>query len=129
MENLEISATTRSPEISFDIERRHLTIKGESYPEDASAFYSKILKALDEVLEKIGDSPFYFDIKLIYFNSSSAKALMTMLGRLDEAAGKGAAVTIRWFYDVEDDFMRELGEEFREDLEHADFRLEVLEAR
>lgn len=126
MEKLEISATARSPEISFDVERRHLTIKGESYPEDATGFYSKPLKMLDKVLKGLGTSSFCFDIKLVYFNSSSAKAIMTMLERLDEAAGKGAAVTIRWFYDAEDDFMRELGEEFCEDLEHADFHLEVL---
>jgi hypothetical protein len=32
-------------------------------------------------------------------------------------------VTINWYYDEEDDTMRELGEEFGEDLEHAAFHV------
>ena len=40
----------------------------------------------------------------------------------------GASVDIYWFYDVEDDTMQELGEEFGEDLESAKFYLEKMKA-
>ena len=46
--------------------------------------------------------------------------------KLDEAAGRGAGVDIHWYYDEEDDTMKELGQEFGEDLEHATFHLEVM---
>ena len=35
-------------------------------------------------------------------------------------------MSICWFHDEEDDTMKELGEEFGEDLEHAEFKLEPL---
>jgi SiaC family regulatory phosphoprotein len=63
------------------------------------------------------------DFALIYFNSSSAKAIMLLLEKLDELAVRNVSVTINWYYDEEDDTMRELGAEFGEDLKHAEFKL------
>jgi SiaC family regulatory phosphoprotein len=57
-----------------------------------------------------------------------AKAIMMLMDRLDAAAANGASVDIYWFYDVEDDTMQELGEEFGEDLESAKFHLEKMKA-
>ena len=57
---------------------------------------------------------------------ATAKALMLLLEKLDEAAGRGATIDIHWYYDEEDDTMKELGQEFGEDLEHATFHLEVM---
>jgi hypothetical protein len=50
-----------------------------------------------------------------------------LMDKLD-AAANGASVDIYWFYDVEDDTMQELGEEFGEDLESAKFHLEKMKA-
>lgn len=126
MASLKIAATDRSPAVLFDFDNHHLTISGESYPEDVSTFYHPIFEALDAYLAGLGDGSCRFDFELIYFNSSSAKAIMTLLERLDDAAARGASISIHWHYDEEDDTMEELGEEFSEDLEHAEFRLEKL---
>jgi hypothetical protein len=126
MQNLKIAATDRSPEVDFDFENNRLKLKGESYPEDVAAFYGPLFEALDEYLASVHDGSCLFDFELIYFNSSSAKAIMSILEKLDETAAAGATVTINWYYDEEDDTMKELGEEFGEDLEHAEFHLERL---
>jgi hypothetical protein len=126
--NLVIAATDRSPQVDFDFDRHHLRLNGESYPEDVTAFYGPIFEALDDYLAGLGQGSCRFDFELIYFNSSSAKAIMTLLEKLDRAAEKGASVTVNWYYDEEDDTMRELGEEFGEDLEHASFDLAKLQA-
>jgi hypothetical protein len=126
MQNLKIAATDRSPEVDFDFENNRLKLKGESYPEDVAAFYGPLFEALDEYLAGVRDGSCLFDFELIYFNSSSAKAIMSILEKLDETAAAGATVTINWYYDEEDDTMKELGEEFGEDLEHAEFHLERL---
>jgi hypothetical protein len=128
MSNLNIAATDRSPEIDFDFEHNLLRLKGESYPEDVSAFYGPVFAALDEYLAQLGNGSCSFEFELIYFNSSSAKAIMSLLEKLDEAASGGASVTVTWHYDEEDDTMLELGEEFAEDLEHAEFHLQKLAA-
>lgn len=126
MAELEIAATDRTPEISFDFENNHLKIKGESYPEDVTEFYNPVFSALDGYLEKLGDGSCRFDFELIYFNSSSAKAIMMLMDKLDAAASNGAKVSVHWVYDKEDDTMEELGEEFGEDLENAEFHLEKM---
>jgi hypothetical protein len=126
--HLKIAATDRSPEIDFDFDGHHLRLAGESYPEDVAAFYGPVLEALDAYLAGLGDGACRFDFELIYFNSSSAKAIMTLLEKLDEAAEQGATMTIRWIYDEEDDTMQELGEEFGEDVEHASFSVLTLKS-
>jgi hypothetical protein len=126
MAGLEIVATDRTPAVSFDFDHHRLKIMGESDPEDVSTFYHPIFEALDAYLADLGEGSCRFDFELIYFNSSSAKAIMMLMEKLDEAAQNGASVEVFWYYDEEDDTMQELGEEFGEDLEHAVFHLEKM---
>lgn len=125
-DKLDIQATTRTPAVSFDFMQNHLKITGESYPEDVTEFYGPVFTALDSYLSKLGSGTCRFDFELIYLNSSSAKAIMMLMDKLDAAAKKGAAVDVYWYYDKEDDTMQELGEEFGEDLENAKFHLEKM---
>jgi SiaC family regulatory phosphoprotein len=128
MEHLVIESTDRSPAVVFDFENHRLKISGESYPEDATAFYHPIFEALDTFLGKPNSGACRFDFELIYFNSSSAKAIMIIMEKLDEAAKNGVKIDVHWYYDEEDDTMQELGEEFGEDLIHATFHLEKMTA-
>jgi hypothetical protein len=64
----------------------------------------------------------------IWRTSLHRKAIMMLMDKLRAAAANGASVDIYWFYDVEDDTMQELGEEFGEDLESARFHLEKMKA-
>jgi hypothetical protein len=128
MQNLTIPATARTPAIDFDFGNNHLKLAGESYPEDVTEFYNPVFSALDAYLATLGPGSCRFDFELIYLNSSSAKAVMMLMDKLDAAAAKGAAVDVHWFYDEEDDTMQELGEEFGEDLENAKFHLEKMTA-
>jgi hypothetical protein len=128
MQNFTIPASTRTPAIDFDFGKNHLKLSGESYPEDVTEFYNPVFSALDTYLATLGPGSCRFDFELIYLNSSSAKAVMMLMDKLDAAAAKGAAVDVHWFYDEEDDTMQELGEEFGEDLENAKFHLEKMNA-
>ena len=123
MENLKIEGTDRSPEVDFDFEDNTFALRGESYPEDITAFYGPTLEMLDEHLSVQNGANIRFDFELIYFNSSTAKVLMGLFEALDEVAGNGNDVLITWTYDEEDDNMEEMGEEFSEDLENAKFEL------
>ena len=125
-DKLEIAATSRTPAVSFDFTTNRLKIAGESYPEDVTEFYGPVFAALDAYLGRLGNGSCRFDFELIYLNSSSAKAIMMMMDKLDAAAKNGATVDIHWYYDTEDDTMQELGEEFGEDLENAKFHLEKM---
>ncbi len=128
MTNLKIEATERSPEVDFDFDAGILSLKGESYPEDASAVFGPIFAALEGFLPSAEGRRIQFDFSLIYFNSSSAKALMNMFQLLDNAAARGVAITINWFFAPDDETMMEFGEDFSDDLEHVTFKLAPLES-
>ena len=86
MAKLKIAATDRSPEVDFDFDNHRLSLKGESYPEDVTAFYGPVFEALNNYLLELGAGRCSFEFHLIYFNSSSAKAIMSLLEKLDTAA-------------------------------------------
>ena len=124
MDSIVIEATKRTPAIHFDFQANQLTLSGESYPEDVNAFYGNIMDSLKVYLEQSVDKNIIVSFDLVYFNSSSAKVLIRMFDMLDEAA-KQNRILVEWFFLEDDDNMAELGEEFGEDLENAEFKLTV----
>lgn len=128
MEPIKIEGSDRSPEVDFDFDGLKFMIRGESYPEDVTAFYGPLLDKLEKALEGADGQQIEFNFELIYFNSSSAKVIMEIFDQLEEAAENGAQVTVNWAFDEEDDTMEELGEEFAEDLEHINFNLTKISA-
>ena len=127
MENLKIEGTDRAPEVDFNFENNTFALRGESYPEDITAFYGSVLDKLDEHLSSQNGATIRFDFELIYFNSSTAKVMMGLFETLDEAAENGNEVLITWTFEADDDNMEEMGEEFSEDLEHAKFEMKSIE--
>jgi hypothetical protein len=127
MRELHIEAGDRSPAVEFDQAAGRMSIRGESYPEDASRVFAPIFGALEAYLADGSGRALHVDMELIYFNSSSAKALMNLFVMLDRAAANGTGVTVDWRYAPEDDTMREFGEDFSEDLEHVIFNLVIVE--
>lgn len=123
MQNIKIAATERAPEIDFNFETGHFAIKGESYPEDVSEFYGAIISDFNKYLARLENAEIVVDFSLVYFNSSSAKILMGIFDNLEEVAARGNQVTVNWHYEADDDNMEELGEEFGEDLQHAQFNM------
>ncbi len=124
MQRISHKATERTPLVEFDFAGHHLVMEGESYPEDAPGFFGPILEALREYLDGLADGArVVFDLKMSYFNSSSAKALMNMFQMLEAAARGGCSITINWHYLEDDDTMEEFGQDFSEDFEGVEFRM------
>jgi hypothetical protein len=89
MENLFIAATPSSPEVSFDFTRHVLSLKGESYPENAAVFYGEAVARLRKYLSDCDGASVTVNVALTYFNSSSTKMLFSMFDALNEAAERG----------------------------------------
>ncbi|MCJ2084094.1 DUF1987 domain-containing protein [Methylobacterium sp. J-090] len=123
MDTISLPATDRSPRVDFDFDGGRLALRGESYPEDAAAFYGPLLQALKGYLATVTTDPIVFEVGLAYFNSSSAKALMNLFMPLEDAAAEGRRVTIRWFYADGDETIAEAGEDFAADFSHARFEM------
>ncbi|BAI72290.1 hypothetical protein AZL_016520 [Azospirillum sp. B510] len=128
MDGLSIPATGRTPGVSFDFASGHLRMTGESYPDDVAAFFGPVFEALRGFLERPDGGAIRFDMELLYFNSSSAKALMNIFQMLETVARTGRPVTLSWCFERNDDSMRELGEDFSEDLRHVAFQMREIPA-
>jgi hypothetical protein len=115
MENLFIAATATSPEIDFRFDEQVLALRGESYPENAAAFYAPIIERLNVWLDACVDAAITVEVTLTYFNSSSTKMLFSMFDALDRAASSGKSVQVNWYRDEEDETILEFGEELQTD--------------
>ena len=122
MKNLYLAATADTPEVDFRFDAHSLSLTGESYPENAAAFYGPILKQLQSYLVTCSDGDtITVDVALVYFNSSSTKMLFSFYGALNGAAELGVRVVLNWHRDPEDDTIAEFGEELRDDFTALDF--------
>ncbi len=102
------------PEVDFKFSRHHLSLKGETYPENAAQFYGPILAALRVYLNDTRGAHITVDMDLIYFNSSSTKILLSLFEMLDQAA-QDNQVQLNWHYDPEDETVQEFGADLAED--------------
>lgn len=111
--DLQIAATDRTPEITLSPAQGRFSMKGESFPEDVSAFYGQVIVAIDQLAGQLG-RPFEADIAMVYINSSSIKAMFRIFEGFEAVRKAGDTVTVRWHYQEDDDIMQELGEDFRD---------------
>lgn len=102
------------PEVDFKFSAHHLSLRGETYPENAAQFYGPILAALRAYLDNTQGQHINVDVDLIYFNSSSTKILLSLFEMLDQAA-RNNQVQLNWYYDPEDETVQEFGADLAED--------------
>ncbi len=115
MDNFFVEATATSPEVDFRFDQHVLSLKGESYPENAAAFYAPVVQRLRDFLAQCSGASITANIALAYFNSSSTKMLFSIFDTLDAAVGAGNTIVVNWYYDEEDETIFEFGEELKAD--------------
>lgn len=122
MKKLEVAKTISTPHMLIDAENNYLMLSGESFPENIINFYEPLLTWLESYLKT--DFPsFTFDCYLVYFNSSTSKLLMNILGAMNDAAALGKTVIVNWHSSKENDVIIECGEEFGEDFSEMQFNI------
>lgn len=111
-----IKATSNSPEVVLDPDKKIFEISGESRPKDVPEFYKPILLWLDEYgqnLTKQKDSTTLFECNFSfeYFNSLSAKFILDICKKLSRLRSDGDNIIVKWHYEEDDDDMHEVGQE------------------
>ena len=124
---MKVRGGERTPEIDFDFQNNSFRITGESYPENVYEFYAEPIEKFENHLAELRNASIRFIFELIYFNSSSARVIMELLNMMEKSALQGNQVSIYWVHDEEDDYMREIGEEFSEDVNSAQFILQTID--
>lgn len=115
MNNLYIAPAPSTPEVDFRFDTHTLNLRGESYPENAAAFYGSIIQQLRAYLQGQVQRQITVNIALAYFNSSSTKMLFNIIEALNEAVRSGNEVVLNWFHDEEDDTILEFGQDLSDD--------------
>jgi len=112
--NLIIEATKSTPRIEFDAATGKLSLRGESYPENAFKFFEPLLSWVDAFLAQGEPLSLAIELKLPYINTSSSKCLMMLLEKFADAKADGREVSVVWYYDPDNESERECAEEFSE---------------
>lgn len=121
-DDLILPSTGSSPEVDFRFGAHTLALKGESYPENAAAFYSEIIARTKAYLASLAaGQTVTVNVALTYFNSSSTKMLFTLFSALNDAAEAGTPVVLNWQHDVDDDTILEFGAELHDEFPALDF--------
>jgi len=113
MKDLHIDKTTQTPKIDFNAKTGQLYLSGRSLPEDSAKFYQVVFNWLDTYVKNLPVST-EVRFKLDYFNTSSAKAIFSIIVRFDELYKKDYPISIKWYYDEDDEDMKDLGEEYQD---------------
>lgn len=122
MKSLIIKQEKYNPFVSFNVATNIFDITGESYSENAFAFYQTLLKWLEEYF-KINKNPIIFNFQLTYFNTSSSQAIYHILEMLDGyMLGENIAVHINWY--AKDASMLEDGYHYQDNFENLTFNIE-----
>jgi len=132
MEVLKIKGTNVSPDVNFDNIGLTFDMSGYSRPENVRDFYMPILNWLEQFVAEMVASrpsiskPIAFNFRLIYFNSSSAKFLFDMITHINAIHTNNIPVMVNWYYDEDDEELKEAGEELSE---MADFQFSYHEVK
>ena len=123
MSELHIAATERTPEILLSANNGTFSMKGESFPEDVSAFYGQVIVAVDQLARNL-TKPLTVDVAMIYINSSSIKAFYRIFEGIEAYRKAGHDVQVVWKAEEDDDIMQELGEDFKDRFQALIFSIE-----
>lgn len=115
MQRLWIKQTSVSPEIDCNPITNRIKIRGISYPENSLSFYKPVFEWIDAYVTTL-QSAAVVEIQLDYFNTSSTRCLVRIFEILDIGYKNQKDLCVKWYYDEENDELKESAEEFKEDL-------------
>ena len=114
MNNLNIEGSQSTPKIVSNWGDGRLVMQGDSYPENSFEFFGQVIAWIENYLAE-STAPLKLELRLVYMNTSSVKAMMDIFDLLEDAHGKGRGVAVDWFYDPRNERVVDLADEFRED--------------
>ena len=114
LSKLEILGTRDTPQITFDPENGFFEIKGNSMPEDATSFFSRVFDWIEEYLRSPNKSKStHLICNLEYFNSSSAKMIYQIFIELEKIKDYGNEIKVSWHFEPDDKLIEEKGLEYQ----------------
>lgn len=108
---LKIKRTDDTPEINLDSINSIFLFEGISIPENTEKFYSPIISWIKQYSENPNKKN-NVTFKLLYYNSTSTLIFTQILKLFELIHKQGNDVEVEWFYNPNDETVKEDGEEF-----------------
>lgn len=106
-----IEGTQNTPTIFFSAEKSSWMVSGRSYNKEPRACFEPLLTWLETVS---GPGSYLVEFKLEFFDTGSFKVILDILHFLKRRLADNLQLSVRWFYETDDEDMRESGESLRE---------------
>ena len=113
--NISIAGSQSTPSVAGDWALGLLRMQGDSYPENSFDFFGPIIGWLERFLKAPPVPLLRLELRLVYMNTSSVKAMMDIFDLLEDAHTQGGQVCVNWYYDPRNERVMCLADEFRED--------------
>jgi len=118
MNDFALPGSQSTPAIQSDWAAGSLSMQGDSYPENSYELFHQVYQWIERFLAE-AERPFSLELRLLYLNTSSIKAMMDIFDLLEAAHQEGKSVAVNWYYDRHNERVVELAEEFKEDCTFA----------
>ena len=112
MNDLYIENTYSTPKIHLNAKNGVLKIEGRSIPENPSSFYEPVASWILEFFKNPVKRT-KLEIKLDYINSGSSKSILSLLKLIKKYADNGIDIEINWYYEEDDESIRDLGKHYK----------------
>lgn len=119
---INIDASKTTPAVAASPTTGLFTMTGDSYPENSYEFFGPLIEWLESYLDQ-ADAGLRLELKIVYMNTSSVKAMMDIFDLLEDAHNQGKRIGVAWYYDPRNERVVEMIEEFKED---CSFPFEVI---
>ncbi len=114
MNDFSLPGSQSTPTIQSDWAAGSISMQGDSYPENSFELFHPVFEWIERFLAE-AERPLNLDLRLLYLNTSSIKAMMEIFDLLEDSYQQGKAVAVNWYYDHQNERVVELAEEFKED--------------
>jgi hypothetical protein len=111
IEAFHIAATDETPLVDFNAQSGQLLIAGTSISQASDSIFLDISNWIDAYIPEANQVT-QLIINLDYFNISTSKHLMVLLHKLKTVQNSHKMITVEWHYDVNEDDMLELGQDY-----------------
>jgi hypothetical protein len=123
MRPLDIQAGKTTPRILYSPAENVLQIIGSSLPENVYTLYEPVMEWLQEFVNApVLNPPMQIIFKIQYYNSGSIRYFAEILTKIANLSGKGLKYSVEWYYEADDENIREAGEDLS-DISETPFTL------
>jgi hypothetical protein len=125
MESLLLESTSNTPSVNFNADSGVLLIEGRSIPEHANMFFDQLINWAKQYVQT-NPPKTEITIKIDYLNSSSHKFLFDFFEKFETIHLNGNVVSVNWYYERDDEEMKETGKEYKDNI-NVPFTINMVE--